>query len=195
MRFARGLLLFASLLYLTIYLPLTFMIYLEPWYFINCNWHPRCERLGMENVEVAVEELTRFFMHNGELVTRWTPKEQTHLLEVRNIYDGMFLAFFPALAAFIWTFERRLVRRFAWVNIGIVVTCVVVLPFFRDFWNEVFHPLLFDNELWRTDPGDISWYVTPRVFFFHSTIALIIVISLINLAVALGLRDRGRETA
>jgi uncharacterized membrane protein len=189
-RIARGTLLFVSLLYVTVYIPLTLMIYLEPWYFANCHWHPRCERLGMENVEVAVQELTRFFRHQGELVTRWTPKEQFHLLEVRNIYDGMFLALFPALAMLIWAFDRRLVRRFAWANIAIVCTCVVVLPFFRDFWNEVFHPLLFDNELWRTDPRDISWYVTPRVFFLHSTIALIIVISAINLALALGLRER-----
>lgn len=191
----RGTLLFASLLYITIYLPLSFMIYLEPWYFANCNWHPRCERLGMEHASVAIDELTSFFLHQGELVTRWTPKEKAHLLEVRNIYDGMFLAFFPALAALIWTFDRRLVRRFAWTNIGIIVACAVVLPFFRDFWNEVFHPLLFDNELWRTNPNDISWYVTPRVFFFHSTIALIIVISAINLAIALGLRERSVPAA
>jgi uncharacterized membrane protein len=74
------------------------------------------------------------------------------------------------------------------VNAGIVVSLVVVLPFFKTFWMEVFHPLLFDNELWRTNPKDLTWYLTPRTYFRYTILLLILLTVLLNVFLVLGCR-------
>lgn len=183
-------LLFLGLFYLSLYLPLTALVYLPGWYELNCHWHPRCEILGAGRVEQAVDELTRYFRHQGELVHGWSQKERRHLAEVRPIYDGLFLGAFLAAAALVLGWEPRHAARTAlWAAAG-VAALALVLPFFAAFWTQLFHALLFDNELWRNDRGDLSWYFMPREFFKYSAILLISAAVAINLILAWALRGR-----
>ncbi|MEA3411352.1 MAG: DUF1461 domain-containing protein [Pseudomonadota bacterium] len=183
--------LFASLLYLTIWLPLAAVIYLPFWYHASCAWNGRCAVVGEGVVSAGVAELTAYFRHQGELVTRWSAKEKKHLTEVREIYDRMFFAAIVAIIVLVVTADCRAMRRYGLFNTAIVVSLVVVLPFFKTFWMDVFHPLLFDNELWRTNPSDLTWYLTPRTYFKYTIILLIALTVLLNGLVALACRRIG----
>jgi uncharacterized membrane protein len=170
-----------SLLYTTVYVPLFLMIYFPNWYLINCRWHPRCELFGKDKTLVAVEELTSFFRHSGELSSMWTRKERLHLSEVRGIFDR--LAIIAVVSAFLiaLTFDARYVSLFSLINVSVVVSLLIVLPFFNWFWIDVFHPLLFDNELWKNNMRDVSFYIMPRQFFKFSILFIVFISCFINL--------------
>jgi len=185
-RFVLG----ASLFYLTVWVPLAFVVYVPAWYHASCHWNPRCEVLGERRVVRAVEELTRFFRHQDELGTGWSAKERLHLAEVRGIYDTLAFGAVLALIGLIAGFERRAAARAALINVAVVAAVLGVLPVFRPFWMDVFHPLLFDNELWRTNRFDITWYITPVVYFRWTVALLVAATATLNLLVWLGLRRR-----
>jgi len=186
----RRTLLFISLLYLTIYLPLAWMIYTPHWYQINCNFHDRCQRIGQANAEHAIQELTQYFRHQGQLVKRWTAKEMQHLKEVRRLYDGLLLLGFVALTVLLLIGERHKLPRYALLNIVLLLALLVVMPFFKTFWRDIFHPLMFDNQLWRNTRLDVSYYIMPHVFFRNSVILLIAVAVLENLTIWVAARYR-----
>ncbi len=168
------------LLYLSIYLPLAAMIYLPTWYQVNCQWHPRCEMIGMPTAQQGIAELTRYFRHQGELLTRWTAKERSHLAEVRQIYDGMFVIAWLAVIGLVWRLRPANGRSAALVNLGLLAAMLAVLPVFKPFWQDFLHPLLFDNLDWKNNRDDLSYYIMPRRFFLHSTAALIGAAALLN---------------
>jgi uncharacterized membrane protein len=188
----KGVLFYISLFYLTVYIPLGLMIYFPHWYELNCHWHNRCEILGYDRSSKAIGELTEFFWHRGELVTRWTMKEKLHLTEVRGMFDKMFFGFVVSVALLFWTFDRKRVSRYAIANGVIIFSLILILPFFTRFWVEIFHPLLFDNDLWKNNPLDVSWYIMPRQFFKYSTLFLVIVCFLINFMLWFGFREKRR---
>lgn len=168
-------------------LPLAFSIY-TPWpYQTNCHWNERCAQLGEQKTAQSISELTGFFRHQKDtLAPPWTNKEFRHLLEVRGIYDGVFTVFALISLGFLADLAWRASTRQHWhqyarsalfISAGLLVTALLIAPFFSTFWMEVFHPLLFDNELWRTNPRDISWYLMPKAFFLR----VIIFICLITL--------------
>ena len=78
----------ASLLLLSVYLPLMGMVYSESWYRLNCKWSERCLVLG-QLAERGIDNLTNYFLHIEVLHDRWSEKESLHLAEVRGIYDGV----------------------------------------------------------------------------------------------------------
>jgi hypothetical protein len=186
----RRLVLGVSLFYLTVWVPLAFVVYLPVWYHASCDWNPRCEVLGEQRVERAVRELTRFFLHRGELGSGWSAKERLHLAEVRVIYDRLAAGAALALLGLVAGFERGTAARAALVNIAVVATVLVVVPVFRPFWMEVFHPLLFDNELWRTNRFDLTWYITPVRYFQWTVVLLVAATAALNLLIWLALRPR-----
>ena len=169
------------------------MIYLPGWYKLNCHWHDRCERFSVERSHQAIHQLTRFFRHQGELTGRWTRKETLHLTEVRGFYDLLMPGSFIAAMILVLVYEKRSLMRYAFINAGVIAAMALILPFFASFWHDVFHPLLFSDELWRNTPRDVSYYIMPGVFFLHSTVLLIIVACLVNLSLGLGLRHSLRS--
>ncbi len=179
----RKIMLFLALFYLTIYIPLAFIVYLPYWYKLNCNWNERCETVGYERAEKGIDDLTAFFTHRGELVSFWTKKEKLHLGEVRDIFDKMFIISIICLICLILTFDRLLVPRFAIVNASIIIALLVVLPFFTTFWRDIFHPLLFNNKLWMNNRFDLSFYIMPRQFFKYTTVLLIASSVILNLLI------------
>ena len=81
--------------------------------------------------------------------------------------------------------------RYALVNaIVIIALLALIIPFFGTFWRDVFHPLLFDNDLWMNNKYDLSYYIMPRVFFKYTVALLVVVCFLINISIWLGLRSK-----
>ena len=184
----KSVILFISLLYLAFYIPMSLTFYVPYWMRLNCGWHGRCEIIGQENAYRGIDELTAYFRHQGELVNSWTRKEKLHLKEVRGIFDGMFIGGLAAVVLLLLTFDRKRVSRYALINAVVILSLMIVLPFFGTFWRDVFHPLLFKNNLWMNNRYDLSFYIMPRRFFMY-TVALLIVLSVsINVAIWLSLR-------
>lgn len=182
-----------SLLALSLYVPLTGMIYLESWYRLHCDWYGRCAPLG-ELAERSVANLTDFFLHREPLHERWSAKERRHLVEVRGIYDLLAAMSLLALAGLALGYRRDFLRRAALINIALILSLLLLLPVFGYFWRHVFHEVLFSNELWYTDRNDITWYVTPRVMFRNAIVTLVIGGVAINLvALAAGRLQRTRS--
>lgn len=191
----KGIVLFISLFYLTFYLPMTLTFYSSGWMKLNCNWHERCERIGADNAYKGMDELAAYFRHQGGLDSFRTKKEKLHLEEVRGMFDTMLMAGIAAAVLLALTFERRRAARFALVNAAIILCLLIVLPFFGTFWRDIFHPLLFDNQLWLNTPADLSFYLMPRQFFKY-TVALLILSSVaLNAAIWLLLRRPGTGTS
>jgi uncharacterized membrane protein len=188
----RGLILWLALFVVTVYPPLAVLIYTTPAYEFNCQWHDRCEQLEIMPFDQAVTNLAAFMRHEDTLQGGWSDKEQAHLAEVRTIFDGLLVAFLVALALVIALGRRPILRRASLANLAVVLATLAVLPFFKYFWAEIFHPLLFDNDLWRNNRGDVSWYLMPRVYFRHALIGIVTGAVLLNVALWIGLRPRRR---
>lgn len=178
-RLARTLLSLVGLFAFALWLPIAAITYVPGWHANSCDWHPRCTNYGVERAQVRIEELRTFMQHRGELpATEWTDKERTHLAEVRGMLDKFAIAAFLGAAVFFHgnARERAQTARVAMLAIG---ACVIVLPFFASFWREVFHPLLFSNNLWRNYPEDTSYWVMPRIYFQYTTALVIGVATLV----------------
>ena len=186
----KSIFLFISLLYLTFYIPMALTFYLPAWMDINCEWHGRCQVIGIERAESGINELAAFFRHQGELDSFLTEKEKLHLKEVRGIFDTMFFVGLLSVLAIALTYRRKQVSRFALINAAINICLLVVLPFFGTFWRDIFHPLLFDNDLWQNNRYDLSYYIMPRVFFKYTVGLLIILCFFINISIWSALRKK-----
>lgn len=180
-------LIFSFLLLLWLFfIPLASVVY-TPWtYATNCQWNLRCEQLGSTKTDIASHELASFFRHQLHTLPSppWSEKEIRHLTEVRGMYDQAFWLFILISIVFVldFVFSRRSSRlqryqTYAVISrnlmLGLLILMLVISPFFRFFWMEVFHPLVFSNQLWRTDPLDISWYLMPSHYFLWVIIFLL----------------------
>jgi uncharacterized membrane protein len=172
-------------------MSLTF--YSPEWMKLNCEWHERCAAIGYDNAYRGIEELASYFRHQGELESFRTAKEKTHLKEVRGIFDRMLIGGVIALILLILTYDRKKVSRYALINAAIILSLLLVLPFFATFWRDIFHPLLFRNNLWVNNRLDLSFYIMPRQFF-KFTIALLVLLSVaVNLILWLVLRGSTKK--
>lgn len=173
----------ALLLLWLFFIPLAALIYTSWSYPLNCHWNPRCEPLGMPKVELSSHELASFFRHQLAVLPTppWSEKELQHLTEVRGIYDQVFWLFVVITILFILDLlinkqvfrYRRYAVHSRNLMLGLLVLMLAISPFFRFFWMEIFHPLVFSNELWRTDPNDISWYLMPGNYFLRVILFLL----------------------
>ena len=186
----KGTALFVSLLYLTFYIPMAFTVYAPAWMKFNCGFHKRCEVVGIEEANKGISELSAYFRHQGELESFYTEKEKLHLKEVRGIFDKLFIASLGAFILLVLTFNSKRASRFALVNAILVLSLLLVLPFFGTFWRGIFHPLMFNNELWMNNQYDLSFYIMPRQFFKYTVALLTVLCFLINTGIWLGLRKR-----
>ncbi|MCX6584930.1 MAG: DUF1461 domain-containing protein [Candidatus Aminicenantes bacterium] len=122
--------------------------------------------------------------------TDWSAKEKFHLNEVRGIFDVLAGTAILSLALFGFTFNKKHTRKLAGINTLIIISLLLIIPFFRYFWVSILHPLLFNNLAWKTNPMDVSFFLLPPAFFMYSTIFLIAVSFIINLSLWLSLRDK-----
>lgn len=174
--------------YLCLYIPIALMAYYPQWYIFNCKLNPRCDFTGYPKVVKNIDELTDFFLHKNNLPGDWTVKEQLHLTEVRGILDFLAIMAVFGIILFIFSFNRFKIATFALINILIILSMLLVIPFFRTFWVKIFHPLLFDNKLWWTNHLDRSFYIMPEGFFKYSIIFMIAFSFVMNLLVWLSFK-------
>lgn len=187
-----GIVLPPLLLFWLFCLPLAFSVYTPYLYQANCYWNERCDQLGEQQTERRISELNRFFLHlNTQLPQPWTQKENIHMGEVRQIYDSVFIVFILLTLFFIFDYRRgsqaglryrRYTRNSLLISVALMLCALLLIPFFKVFWMNVFHPLLFDNELWRTNRSDVSWYLVPKLFFMRAILFITVTTLLLNLA-------------
>ena len=171
-----------SFFYLTLYIPLALMVYFPYWYILNFKFHHRYEMIGIESAVKYINELTCYFRHCGQLESPWSLKERIHLVDVRNILDVLLIIGITVLLLTIFLFKsnRPKLPPLALLNLVIILSFIIIIPFFRYFWVNIFHPLLFDNYLWWNNYHDRSYYIMPGIFFKISMIFLIMVSAGIN---------------
>lgn len=190
MRAVKRTALFISLFYLTFYVPMALTFYLPAWMQFNCEFHKRCDVVGMEEAKNSISELSAFFRHQGGLHSFYTDKEKTHLLEVRGIFDSLFIASVVSAILLALSFNARSTSRFALINAILILSLLFVLPFFGTFWRDIFHPLLFQNDLWMNNQHDLSFYIMPRQFFKYTVGLITVLCFLTNMIIWFGLRGR-----
>jgi hypothetical protein len=188
MRILKRFISWFSLLYLTLYIPFAFMVYFSPWYKLNCRLHPISQRIPIEKANVYIHQLTGFFIHTHPLETDWSPKEKFHMTEVRDIFDFLAGAAILSLAFFCLLFNKKHTGKCAAINLVIILSLTIILPFFSYFWKHILHPLLFNNLAWKTNPMDVSFFLLPPAFFKYSAILLIVVSFALNLTIWLGFK-------
>ena len=182
----KNVLVFISLFYLTFYIPFALTSYNHYWIKYNCNLHQRCETIGAENAGKAISNLTSFLMHKDDLNNDWKKNEKVHLNEVRVLLDIMFfVAVLAAVALIVFKNKRPKLYKFAVINILVALCFFIVLPNFNTFWRDIFHPFLFDNELWKVTKRDILYYITPRAFFKLTTTVILSSWVILNLLIIL----------
>lgn len=181
------------LLVLTLYPTLAIQIYVPAWYELGCEWHSRCDRLKKMDSSEAIRQLAAYWRHQGELKDPWSEKERQHLAEVRPLYDGIAVLFLVALMAAPWVLRGASLTRAARNNALLILLLLPGLLAFRSFWMEVFHPLLFDNQLWKNTRADLSWYFMPPTFFQYSAGMLLGVALTANLFVWVAARQRSKS--
>jgi len=172
-----------ALLLVTLALALLPLIFSTGWYRYNCDYHDRCNNLGTQGVEQRASNMGKYFLHLEPLATSWDARGRAHLQEVREIYKVLAVVALAAAAILffmLWQDPTRLGSAGRTALVMILATTIII-PLFGPFWEKVFHPLLFNNDLWRTRPGEVLWNLTPRVFFRNSAVVLISASALLNL--------------
>ena len=181
MQTLRYIILFLSLLYVTIYIPFFSVTYFPSWYNFSCQWNERCHYFGLEESANCIDQLVSFFRHTGELThNRWSQKEKLHLADVREMFDRLAFTALLAVALLLFTIKQSPVRWFAIANIIIIISFFSIFPFFKYLWRDIFHGILFDNTYWRNNPMDASYFILPVQFFKYTTILIICAAVVIN---------------
>ena len=147
-------------------------------------------QFGEEKSKRHINELVNFLRHTSTLVhPDWTSKEKHHLSQVRIIFDMLHAGAVMAACALVLAYDPRRLKKIALINAVILLSTSAVIPFFKYFWRRVIHEILFNNENWINYPSDVSYYITPRIFFLHTLILIISVSVLINLCLFMLLRE------
>lgn len=175
-----------SLLYITIYLSSVFVIYSSSWYEFNYKQQETYLKLSEEKVQNSTSNLINYLLHKEELNDNWNSKEKLHYIDVRSIYDNFFILFILSLFGIIWSFKKinlKYIKKASKTNIVVILFLCLIFPIFQYFWDYIFHPLIFNNNLWLMFPTDISYYLFPYSFFKNSLLFIVLVAILQNLII------------
>lgn len=163
----KSLIFSVSLLYLSLFVPLSITLYSQTWYEFNFNLDNVDDYLGEEKSSYAAENLIGFYLYKNEIDTRlFLEQEKKHFEDVRDILRWLFgfgiLAFLG-----LGFYNKEKVKGVAFRNI-VILTFLGVLIFvnFKYFWSSIFHTVLFDNLLWINGPNTLSFYLFPMELFF-----------------------------
>jgi hypothetical protein len=124
-------------------------------------------------------DLISYFLHLSPLdVSTWSAKEILHYVDVRDILDKFYFVGFLCILFIVINFKKinfkNLVHFKKYLKY-IILFPLVVLPFFSYFWNYIFHPILFSNDLWLMVPTDLSYHIFNEWFFALFYISFILV--------------------
>lgn len=183
--------LWISILYLSLYIPLTITIYSQSWYEFNYKIHDTYKNIEKDKALNATKNLISFFLHKEELNNHWNEKERLHMKDVRNIYDILFiLGILSFLGLGIENPKTKDLKKISMKNITIITIFIIIIPFFSYFWNNIFHNILFSNNYWIINQNDISYYIFPIEFFIYSTIFLILTSIIINISLIIIIKNQ-----
>ncbi len=114
-------------------------------------------------------DLIGYFLHLSPLdVSVWSAKEILHYVDVRNILDKFYFVGFLCAMFILINYKKISFRNLVCVKKYlkyIILFPLVVLPFFSYFWNNIFHPIFFSNDLWLMVPSDLSYLIFNEWFF------------------------------
>lgn len=179
MRLLHTVVLCFGLILFSLWVPIAAATWLPGWHEASCDWHPRCDHYGRESANARITELRAFQQGRATLdPERWTEKERTHLAEVRRILVAFTVFALAGGALLLRADAARRAQAARWAML-FAAACVIILPFFAGFWRDVFHPLLFSNQLWLNEPADTSWWIMPRIYFQYTTALVIGVATLL----------------
>lgn len=182
-RIVRALLAWLGLVLFAAWLPIAAVTWLPGWHAASCDWHARCDEYGRPAAMTRIAELRAYMQHRGELpVIAWTAKERAHLAEVRDLLGRYTVLALLGALVFAHADAATRARAARWAML-VAAAGVIVLPFFGSFWRDVFHPLLFDNLLWKNNAADTSFWIMPRIYF-HYTTALVVGVATLACALA-----------
>lgn len=184
----KSLVFFVCFFYLTLYIPLSFMVYSFSWYQFNYNFQETYQFLGEDITNNVTLNLINFFIYKEDLNLYWNETEILHMNDVRFIYTILFILAIFSFFGFGYFFSSfKQVKKFAIINILFVCSLFFILPFFVYFWDNIFHVILFNNNYWIITNKNISYYLFSYQFFKNSLLFLIIFSIFFNLSVLLSL--------
>lgn len=175
-----------SLLLFSISLPITTLAVTPSWYYINYDQQNTYEYVREQTATYTTEELIGFYLFKNDPPITLSEKEQRHFKEVRTYFVALFITMCISLVAVLklWPKVKKTIP--AITNIVLIALSSSAFINFRYFWDNIFHPLIFNNDYWINYPHEISFYLfQPEVFFVNSAIAVISITVIINLLVLL----------
>lgn len=172
-----------SILFISLYLPLTFTIYSSTWYEFNYGLDNTYSSLDKNFTLNQTSNLINFFYHKESLNSNWSLKENKHFNDVRNIYDSLFILFLISIIIIIFNLKKINLKKISKYNLIIISSLLLILPFFSYFWTNIFHQIFFNNTFWINTVNDLSYYLFPLEFFIRSSIFIIIIGLIINFLV------------
>jgi len=191
-QFIKRSLFFLMFLYITLYIPMSIMIYSNSFYYLN--YPTRIENnLNQTQIEMITKDMTNLFLHKTNSLNHefgWSNNEIKHFNEVRDIYDILFILALISWFGFFYLFNKKELIKNTKINIIISLLFILIIPFFVYFWNNILHPLLFSNNLWISQPNSLMGFLFPYSFFENSLIFLIVFSTIINLSFYLLFRKK-----
>jgi len=170
---------FISFIYLTLLIPILITIYSSSWYEYNYNKQEITSTININLTINATSNLISFFKFRTNLNDLWNEKEKIHIREVREIYLKIIIIGVIFLILFSILFNTKTLLYYSKINIYIILSLFILIPFFTIIFSGIFHTMLFDNTYWIIDQNDISYYLFPNSFFKNSFL-LILIISLLE---------------
>ncbi|MFA6254605.1 MAG: DUF1461 domain-containing protein [Patescibacteria group bacterium] len=130
-----------------------------------------------------------------QLIGAYTPREQLHLADVRNIifYIKLITLVLAVLfiAASLWLYFKSgiigLIKALLWSNIVSLIIFLVLIVLFTLNFNWlflVFHQVMFRNDFWQLDPNtEMLINLFPPQFFVAMISRIFLVTIIINIVI------------
>lgn len=181
----KNILLFLSLLFLTLYIPLSIMIYSNSYYQTNYNNLNTYNYINESLAKNTTNNLINYFTYKEQLNHLWALEEEIHMEDVRNIFSILFSLAILSSFLFSYNYNKEKLKQYSKINISIIISLILIFPFFNSFWDNIFHPILFNNSYWILTSNQISYYLFPYSFFQNSLIFLIVISLIENILIYL----------
>ena len=122
-------------------------------------------------------DLILYFLHLSALDSAvWSAKEVAHYGDVRSIIDWFNYYLVISIIFVGLNFRKINLSNLKFVSSKlkyIILLPLVVLPFFSYFWDNVFHKIMFSNDLWIMVPTDLSYHIFYYDFFILSYLSFV----------------------
>jgi len=177
----KKIILFVSLLYFTLIVPLLFLAYSNSFYEFNYEKQGTYNKVQENYVKNGTSNLLGYFREEFELNDLWTKKEKLHFSEVRDLYKYLTIILIICSILIVALYNKELVKKYTKINAVIILSLLLIIPIFATFWDNIFHIILFNNNYWITYPNELSFYLFEYEFFKNSLIAIIFISTTLNL--------------